>query len=247
MQVTATTDYGRIFRTLSQFVGLTLAACGTVGSILTIIFFLQGAPGGSTIDADFQRTTGPGQQHTRVTRIGARSPLTAYGVKVGDAVQFDRAVDDGKLQRNFQFGESIGMTLMGPHPRHIRVATVPQSSSSFTFLAILDNCTSLLSMAIGSLILLRSRRSNALTTLGLCFIAFAIYSTVLPLNQMPDVFFWYTTSWTIVQSFGVAVGFVLFAILFYRENIGPVSRRLWLAFWVYTAVFAVVTGGVSQR
>ncbi len=245
-EAAARPDIAAIVRTSARVLGLLLAACGTIGSILTILFFLQGAPGRGILDADFTRTIGPGQQHDRVTRVAPDSPLAAYGVHAGDDVAFDRAEDDGKLQRLFRAGEPIGMTVLAPRPHHIVVATMPQKDSSFTFLAILDNCTSLLSMTIGSLILLRSRRSNALVTLGLCFIAFAIYSTVLPQNQTPDAFFWYTTSWTVVQSFGVAVGFVLFGILFWRENNGPVPRAVWLAFWIYTLVFAMVTAGVTS-
>ena len=246
-EAAARSNIATIVRTSVRILGLLLAACGAIGSILTIIYFLQGLPGGNGgLDTDFQRTHGLGQQHDVVTRIGLASPLAAYGVKVGDAVLFDRAEDDGKLQRTLQIGEPIGLTLMGAQPRHVTIATIPIAiDKSFFSLIILDNCTSLLSMTIGSLILLRSRRSNALVTLGLCFIAFAIFSTVLPQNQAPVAFFWYTTVWTFVQSLGVAVGFVLFAILFYRENNGPVPKRVWLAFWIYSAVFTVVATGLS--
>lgn len=222
-----------------------MASLGALGSVLTIIFFVQGEPGSGTLGATFARTSGPGQRHVVVTAIEPGSPLTAQGIRVGDALLFDRAVDDGQLQRWMAVHEPVGLTVLGPKPRHVVVAAVEQvqdkSFRSFQSLIILDNCTSLLSLFIGSLILIRAKGSNALITLGLSFIAFAEFSTLIPQNQAPLAFFAYTLGWTIVQSFFVAIAFVSFAILFYRENNGPVPKPVWIGLGIYAVVFAVVT------
>ena len=232
-------------RNVVRGLGLLVAGCGVIGSILTIAFFLQGAPGGGSLHASFERTSESGQRHDIVKTIAADSPLAAQGIHAGDAILFDHAVDDSQLQRWMAVGEPVGLTILGPVPRHVTVAAVadPGNSKGFNSLIILDNCTSLLSIVIGGLILIRARRSNALLTLGLGFISFAIFSTLVPQNQAPLVFFWYTLSWTIVQSFVVTLAFVLFAILFYRENNGPVPKAVWMAFWVFAGAFAVATIG----
>ena len=234
-------------RNAGRIIGIALAALGVVGSILTITFFIQGEPGTGTLGATFSRTSGPGQRHVIVTAIDPGSPVAAQGIHVGDALMFDNAVDDGQLQRWFAAKEAIGVTVMGPAPRHVVLVAAPQIQDqnfrSFQSLIILDNCTSLLSLFIGSLILIRAKRSNALVTLGLGFIAFAMFSTLIPQNQAPVPFFWYTLSWTIVQSFCVALAFLLFAIMFYRENNGPVPKAIWIGLGIYTVVFAVATAG----
>ena len=234
-------------RTAARILGIAMAALGVLGSVLTILFFIQGEPGSGTLGATFARTSGSGQRHVVVTAMKPGSPLAAQGIHVGDALLFDHAVDDGQLQRWLSVHEPVGLTVLGPPPRHVVVAAVEQPRDadfqSFHSLIILDNCTSLLSLFIGSLILIRAKRSNALITLGLSFIAFAEFSTLIPQNQTPLAFFAYTLGWTIVQSFCVAIAYVLFAILFYRENNGPVPKAVWIGLWVYVAVFAVVTAG----
>ena len=234
-------------RNAARSIGIAMAALGAVGSLLTILFFVQGEPGSGTLGATFTRTSESGQRHVVVTSIEPDSPLAAQGIHKGDALLFDHAVDDGQLQRWMAVHETVGVTILGPPARHVVVSAAEQvrdkNFQSFQSLIILDNCTSLFSLFIGSLILIRAKRSNALITLGLSFIAFALFSTLIPQNQAPEAFFWYTLSWTIVQSFFVAIAFVSFAILFYRENNGPVPKAVWIGLAIYAALFAVATAG----
>ncbi|MGZ3305648.1 MAG: GAF domain-containing protein [Asticcacaulis sp.] len=238
-------DIAAYVRNIVRIFALVLGAAGFFGEVLTVIYMLHGAPGTGELGARFQRTVGPGQQHSIVTRIDPRSPLLAAGIHPGDAVRFDHPVDDGVAGRRFAQGERIGMTVLGPRPRHITVAAaLPHvDTPEFIQLIIIDCSTSFLSIALGALIMLRARGSNALVALGLGFIVFASFSTIIPQNQTPLVFFFYSLAFQSMQGLLATLALLYFSIEFYRENTGAVARWVWPAFGLYALIYLLITVG----
>jgi len=237
-------NWGASVRNVVKGLIVAFALAAAISEIMTIVFMMQGAPGSGTLGAAFERTIGPGQQHSIVTDLQPGSPLIAAGIHKGDAVAFDRAIDDGFLSRRLTAGEPVGMTVFTPHPHHVVLTAVPQTTDPVAArLVILDNCTSLLSLTLGSLIVLRARRSGALLALGLGFIIFATFSAIIPQNQTPLAFLIYSLAFEATQAYVATAALLLFAILFYREHNGPVPRWVWPAYWTYIAAFGVITAG----
>jgi hypothetical protein len=195
--------------------------------------------GMGTLGGSFSPGSADGRRFAIVNHVVPDSPLAKAGIKAGDRLRFDRPYD---FVRPIFAGERIGFTVMGSS-RHGNAVATPLTAdvqrSNSQFIAI-DGVSAIIASLIGLVVLVRARRIPSLIALGLAFAAFD-YTTGTLQDQAGTFAVWSVVKYAI--AFGTPLLFLDFALLFYRENVGPLAGWVWPAFWIAAIVATLETLG----
>ncbi len=232
---------------MAQGLCLMLAVYALFAAVTTITYYMTASAPGGTLQATLTPTNLIGRNHLIVSDLTPQSPLYAAGIRKGDLIDFD--LPTMGLVNIHVMTEGIGLTRLTPAgPVHVTVYPVPVPAKEGLARnditgSLIDGLTTLLSIVVGSLLVIRSRGSLAILMLGFAFIIFDCYAPIAWQESARWGAFPIVSTF-LVQNTLAPIGFVAFAGLFFRENVGRLPR--WATFGLLAFVGLLFCLGVMM-
>ncbi len=204
--------------------GLLIGLICLATNIAMLIAAAQTMPRLGTTGASFTAQAGPART-ALVSSVAPGSVAEFMGLKAGDIVRFDRPMDD---RRPYHVGENIGLTVLGDAPRHVALIVEARSMADRQTLnrfTVIDTGSALLGTLLGLFILVRSRGQLSLMVLGLAFASMNL--TVGTFAETTVAAFPGWLALKVAVQGAQAPLMIAFAILFYRELVGPLRPGVW--------------------
>jgi hypothetical protein len=132
-----------------------------------------GGAASASLGADLIRTTDPGRIDVIVRGLKAGSPLARAGVREGDRLRLDIRMDDFRV---LGAGERFGFTRVAPGPPAHMSLIAPTYHGRSTSVVNYRFLITLFDLAVGLLLVFRSRGDLGVEALGMAFVAVAITS-----------------------------------------------------------------------
>ena len=227
-----------LLRGLAFVWGLFIVGC----NLANLSDNLQGRPTQGTLGTAFTLHGAPGGAYGVAGDVTPGSSAALAGIHAGDHVRFDHTPDAHRVQIA---GQAMGMTILSPTPRHVVLAILPMpwpGRLAMSWQIGIDGVSALLGSLTGLFVLWRSRGAPSLIALGSLFPTLSLtYCTAVGAD--PLLYSLWDGLFCLCDVAG-PVFELAFVILFYRENVGPVSRRAGVALGAYTAIVGVTGVGL---
>ncbi|GLQ98195.1 hypothetical protein [Dyella mobilis] len=170
------------------------------------------------------------------------SPLAMAGVRQGDAIGYDRAIDGF---RSFRAGQAVGFTLRrnGAVSHHEMIAVpVPAASPAQVRLVVFLSGIMSIPGLIGVFVALRSGRRASTLLLGAALICLSCSGNAPNLAESAAWFFPAFYCVATAVKYAPPVLFLAFALVARRETSGNIPRGWMIALGAYALMPAVLTG-----
>ena len=219
-----------------QVICLILAAYFAVQNVGALVWDWPFSPAvvGGTWGFKYLDNASPGSYLVKETVPG--EPLDLAGVKAGDIIRFEHAMDIGR--RSFPVGETADVTVIrNGRTWHVKLTSAPRKSLRLGGAAHwFEDLEALIGGLLGTFIVWRSQRRRSAIVLGMVLVCYGLIEVQPSIDFNSRIFFILGIYIGNITAATMSILIYDFSIGFYSEQVGRIRSWERLIFWCYASL-----------